>query len=73
MANSAQERAYPYLTHGVGHFLGQVAEWCQGNGLPPLNSLAVNAETKMPGDGYYTAAGRSSRVVDGRSGVYRLQ
>lgn len=46
-----------YLTRGVGHFLPQVAQWCLSNGLPPLNAMAVNAQTKMPGDGYYAAAG----------------
>ena len=46
-----------YLTHGVDHFFGQVAYWCQSNGLPLLNALAVNAQTKMPGDGYYAVAG----------------
>jgi hypothetical protein len=24
-------------------------------GYPPLNALAVNAQTRMPGDGYYGA------------------
>jgi hypothetical protein len=48
-----------YLTRTVGHFLGQVAEWCHENGLPPLNSLAVNEQTRMPGEGYDGAAGCS--------------
>jgi len=46
-----------YLPLGLDHFLGQVAYWCQSKGLPPLNALAVNAQTKMPGDGYYAVAG----------------
>jgi hypothetical protein len=46
-----------YLTRTVGHFIGQVAEWCYQKGVPPLNSLAVNAVTQEPGDGYDGAAG----------------
>jgi hypothetical protein len=33
----------PFLTHAVGHFLGEIADWCHASGWPPLNSLAVNA------------------------------
>jgi hypothetical protein len=47
----------PFLTHGVGQFLGEIAEWCDEHGWPPLNALAVNAEEWMPGDGYDEAAG----------------
>ena len=54
------ERAgVPFLTHSVGLFLGQIAEWCAQNGWPPLNALAVNSERGMPGDGYEGAAGCS--------------
>ena len=48
-----------FLTQTVGHFLGQVAEWCYEKRVPPLNSLAVNAATRVPGDGYDGAAGCS--------------
>ncbi|MCZ2153397.1 MAG: hypothetical protein LC114_05780 [Bryobacterales bacterium] len=52
------ERAgVPFLTHGVGRFLGEIAEWCEENGWPPLNSLAVNRATGMPGVGYDGAPG----------------
>jgi hypothetical protein len=47
----------PFLTHGVGQFLGEIAEWCDENGWPPLNALAVNRETGMPGEGYDEASG----------------
>lgn len=40
-----------YLTRGVGTFLGELAQWCQDNGLPPLNSLAINAEELKAGAG----------------------
>jgi hypothetical protein len=46
----------PHVLPIVGHFLGEVAEWCQADGYPPLNSLAVN-DTGMPGDGYDEAGG----------------
>ena len=49
----------PFLTHAVGNFLGEVAEWCYQNGLPPLNSLAINAEEMKPGQGYNDAVGCS--------------
>jgi hypothetical protein len=48
-----------YLTRSVGFFLAQVAEWCYERRLPPLNSLAVNADSKEPGHGYDEAAGCS--------------
>jgi hypothetical protein len=52
------ERAgVPFLTHGVGRFLGEIAEWCEENDWPPLNSLAVNRATGMPGEGYDGAPG----------------
>src|SRR6476659_263240 len=46
----------PHVLRIVGGFLQEVAEWCEANGYPPLNSLAVN-ETGMPGDGYDGAGG----------------
>jgi hypothetical protein len=49
----------PYLTRIVGEFLGDIARWCAANGWPPLNSLAVNASSRMPGDGYDGAGGFS--------------
>jgi hypothetical protein len=46
-----------YLTRSVGRFLQEVAGWCSANGWPPINSLAVNEETRMPGEGYDRAPG----------------
>jgi hypothetical protein len=52
------ERAgVPHLTRSVGNFLQEVAEWCEENGWPPLNSLAVNEQSRMPGEGYHLAPG----------------
>ena len=48
-----------FLTRGVGPFLGELAQWCYDHGLPPLNSLAINAEELKPGPGYDDAAGCS--------------
>lgn len=46
----------PHLTRIVGRFLIEIAEWCEDNDYPPLNSLAVN-DTGMPGDAYDEAGG----------------
>jgi hypothetical protein len=52
------ERAgVPDLYRLVGTFLGELATWCKDNGLLPLNSLAVNAGTHIPGIGCDTADG----------------
>jgi hypothetical protein len=47
----------PFLTRSVGHFLAEIAEWRDENSWPPLNALAVNSESKEPGDGNDEAAG----------------
>jgi hypothetical protein len=47
-----QRAGYPQVTESVGAHLQQIADWCRENGWPPLNALAVNASTGMPGDGY---------------------
>lgn len=49
----------PHLTRSVGQFLREVADWCSKNGWPPINALAVNRETRMPGEGYDGAPGCS--------------
>jgi hypothetical protein len=38
-------------------FLLEIAEWCEANGWRYLNALAVNADSRMPGDNYEGAAG----------------
>jgi hypothetical protein len=42
----------PHVLMVVGKFLQEIAEWCEAEGFPPLNSLAVNSRTGIPGDGY---------------------
>ena len=54
------ERAeMPAATRIVGGFLGELAAWCKANDLPPLNSIAVNSESLIPGMGYDRAEGCS--------------
>lgn len=43
----------------VGGFLGELASWCAGHNLPPLNSLAINGAEQKPGPGYDHAEGCS--------------
>jgi hypothetical protein len=54
----------PHLTRIVGGFLAEIAEWCAANGWPPINSLAVNGETRIPGEGYYDIAKWPSEVEE---------
>jgi hypothetical protein len=49
----------PGLERGIGRYLQEVAEWCQENEWPPLNSLAVNKDSRLPGDNYDVAPGCS--------------
>ncbi|MFZ2060607.1 MAG: hypothetical protein WAU82_06315 [Candidatus Binatus sp.] len=39
------------------NFLFEIAQWCDEHEWPPLNALAVNAQTGYPGDGYSEAPG----------------
>jgi hypothetical protein len=48
------------LAEGIGTYLGEVAEWCDARGLPPINALAINGELGMPGTGYFLAAGATA-------------
>jgi len=41
---------------GIGRPLGEIAEWCDDEGWPPLNALAVNGKTREPGPEYDGAA-----------------
>jgi hypothetical protein len=49
----------PHLVRMVGPFLGEVAEWCEASGFPPLHALAVG-ESQVPGQGYGGAGGFSA-------------
>lgn len=52
-----EQAGVPHVLRMIGSFLGEVAEWCAARGYPPLNSLAVNGTTHLPGDGYDGAGG----------------
>ena len=52
-----EQAGVSHVLRMVGSFLGEVAEWCAARGYPPLNSLAVNGTTHLPGDGYDGAGG----------------
>ena len=54
-----RQAGVPAVVRKVGHFLQEVAVWCQENGYPPLNSMAVNQDSRMPGDNYEVAPGCS--------------
>jgi hypothetical protein len=47
----------PEIRPNIGAFLREIAEWCDANAWPPLNSLAVNYHTHKPGPGYDHAPG----------------
>jgi len=49
----------PWLTQNPGPFLYDIAEWCKASDWPPLNALAVRADSRMPGCGYENAPGCS--------------
>jgi hypothetical protein len=49
----------PHVTRSPGTFLLEIAEWCATKSWPPLNALAVNADSLMPGDNYNVAPGCS--------------
>lgn len=49
----------PELTRRVGDYLLEIARYCHSRGWPPINSLAVNVDTRMPGDSYDVAPGCS--------------
>ena len=49
--------AVPIPAIAVSPFLLEIAEWCEAASFPPLNSLAVNAGTGIPGASYDGAGG----------------
>jgi hypothetical protein len=49
----------PFNRNTVGHFLFEIAGWCDKKGLPPINALAVNKQTGRPGHGFAGAPGSS--------------
>ncbi len=67
-ASGAPAISYKQLTsplglhyRAAGRFLSVIQIWCKANGKPPLQALAVNGKTKLPGTGY-TGSARSKAV-----------
>lgn len=46
-----------HILRSIGMFLLEIAEWCAARRHPPINALAVQAETGLPGDNYDVAPG----------------
>ena len=52
------ERAgVPFNRATIGHFLYDVADWCERKGLPPINALVVQKASGNPGFNYSNAPG----------------
>jgi hypothetical protein len=64
-----QMASVSHLTRIVGDFLFEIAEWCDKNGWPPINSLAVNAVSHIPGEGYDKAPGCDIRHWPAHLGI----
>jgi len=54
----------PEWTSHVDELLNEVAGWCERNGWPPLNALAVDAMTMKPAREYGDAPGCSFLTWD---------
>lgn len=57
-----QRAGMPFLTPSSGGFLREIAVWCEQEGWPPINALAVN-ESGLPGEG--TTALRAVAMPNG--------
>ncbi len=47
--------AHVPMSQAVNVFMHEIAIWCAKNKFPPLNSLVVNQDSHVPGDGYDNA------------------
>ena len=36
----------------VPRYLGEIWRWCEARGIPHLNAIVVNQDTRLPGSGY---------------------
>ena len=54
-----QQAGVEFMTQSAGGPLEEVASYCQLQGLPPINALAVNHDLRYPGPGYFSAPGCS--------------
>jgi hypothetical protein len=54
----------PFMTHSSGGPLEEIAAYCEQHHWPPINALAVNHDSRYPGEGYFSAPG-CSHTLDG--------
>ena len=47
------------MTQSAGGPLEEIAAYCKEKEWPPINALAVNLDSRYPGDGYFSAPGCS--------------
>lgn len=59
-----RQAGVPFMTHSAGGPLEQVAAYCDRSGWPPINALAVNQDSRYPGEGFFSAPG-CSRTLEG--------
>ncbi len=52
-----QKAGVPFNRATIGHYLFEVADWCDKNGLPPINALVVQKASGKPGFNYTNAPG----------------
>jgi len=61
----------------ASRFLGVIQDYCRRHELPPLQALAVNKKTKLPGPGYVgserTRAAHNRKLAEVRSERWQLR
>jgi hypothetical protein len=57
----------------AGWFLGVIQNYCRVNGLPPLQALAVNKATHIPGSGYAGSSRDGRAYRQALEAVYRTR
>jgi len=48
----------------AGRYLSEIQEYCADQKLPRLQAFAVNGKTKVPGDGYKGARGKTKHAQE---------
>jgi hypothetical protein len=59
-----RQAGVPFMTHSAGGPLEEIATYCEQHHWPPINALAVNHDSRYPGEGYFSAPG-CSHTLDG--------
>jgi hypothetical protein len=69
----SSQKARRVIAKNVGHFLQETAEWCNAKGWLPINSLAVNADTRRPGRRLRQRSElQSAQMARSSAGVHRF-